>query len=63
MFRVKLKWNSTKDFDVIISKKEKETAQHEYWKHMKGDYFFGALVEVNDGKEKNLASFCKSEFA
>ncbi|WEG18683.1 hypothetical protein PQ478_09400 [Alkalihalophilus pseudofirmus] len=63
MYKVKLKWNSTKDYDVVISKKEKEEALIEYWKVMAGDYYWGELVEIVNGKEKNLASFCKSHFA
>jgi hypothetical protein len=49
--------------DKIIEIEEEGKAKRTYWGYMKEDYFFGSYNRVINGKEQNIASFCKSEFA
>jgi hypothetical protein len=63
VYRIKLKRKSTKEYDEINVFFSKDMAQHKYYKFMKEKYFYCGLYEVVNGKENNLASFCKSEFA
>ena len=64
-FKIKIKNTSKEEFDdvITIETTNKMVASNRYWELMKGNYYFGCLAEVIDGKEKNLASFCKSKFA
>jgi hypothetical protein len=63
MYRIKLKKTSKNEFDKIIEIEEEGKAKRTYWGYMKEDYFFGSYNRVINGKEQNIASFCKSEFA
>lgn len=63
MYRIKLKKNSTRNFDETIDIEQEDKAHYTYWQYMKKDYYFGSLSKVINNKEENIASFCKSEFA
>lgn len=63
MFRIKIKRHSDKVFHDIVEIEDQDKAHYEYCKLMDCDIFYCSLNKVVDGKEQNIASFCKSEFA
>jgi hypothetical protein len=63
VYRIKLKRTSHNQYDEVIEIEHEENAHWRYWQYMKGEYYFGSLVKLVNGREENMASFCNSEFA